>query len=60
MSKEIESYCKATKEQEVQPERKVKTSQSNFVLNQVVALTKKIKKSCRQETLVASKIRERK
>ena len=36
MSKEIESYCKATKEQEVQPEREVKTSQSNFVLNQVV------------------------
>ena len=52
MNKEIESYWKATKEQEVQPERKVQTRQSNFVLNQMVALTKKIK-SCRQETLVA-------
>ena len=51
MNKEIKSYCKATKEQEVQPEKKVQTRQSNFVLNQTVALTKKIK-SCRQETLV--------
>ena len=50
MNKEIEDYCKATKEQEVQPYRKVKTRQSNFVLNQRVALTKKIK-SCKQETL---------
>ena len=43
MNKEIESYCKATKEQEVQPERKVQTRESNFVLNQTVALTKNIK-----------------
>ena len=43
MNKEIESYWKATKEQEVQPERKVQTRQSNFVLNQTVALTKKIR-----------------
>ena len=47
----MDSYCKATKEHEVQPERKVQTRQSNFVLNQTVALTKKIK-SCRQKTLV--------
>ena len=51
MKKEIESYCNATKEQELQPERKVQTRQSHFVLNQTVPLTKKIK-LCRQETLV--------
>ena len=51
MNKEIESYCKATKEQGVHPERKVQTRQSNSVLNQTGALTKKIK-SCRQEALV--------
>ena len=52
MDKELESHCKATKEQEVQLEREVQTRQGNFVLNQTVALTKKIK-SCRQEILVA-------
>ena len=52
MDKELESHCKATKEQEVQLERKVQTRQGNFVLNQTVALTKKIK-SRRQEILVA-------
>ena len=53
MNKEIESYCKGTKKQEVQAERKVQTRQSNFVLSQTVALTKKTK-SCRQETLVVN------
>ena len=56
MNKEIESYCKATKEQEAQPEKKVQTRQSNFILNQAVALTKKIK-SCRQEILVVKLVR---
>ena len=41
----------ATKEQEVQPEWKMQTRQSNFVLNQTIDLTKKIK-SCKQEILV--------
>ena len=29
MNKEIESYCKVTKKQEVQPERKVQTRQDS-------------------------------
>ena len=53
INKEIESYYKGTKKQEVQAERKVQTRQSNFVLSKTVALTKKIK-SCRQETLVVN------